>query len=213
VSGVGGTVVDWTGELVEDGGWALLADGLGGHVAGEVASALAIEVIRPVMPQLRTDDDVHRAVNAADTAIFMAMDMRPELRGMGTTIAGVVLRPDATITFNAGDSRIYALEHGSLTQTSIDDATKGGALLQCLGGYQEPVPIHVHVQRFGPEAAVLLCSDGLTNMLSDDEIASVLASDPDNPASHLVEAGLAAGGHDNVSVIFIQRPGSVGAPM
>ena len=205
VSGVDGTPVEWIGQLSQDGGWALLADGMGGHVAGEIAASLAVEVLRPQMRKLRTDQDVQGAVNAADEALFMAMDMRPELRGMGTTIAGVVLFPGAALAFNAGDSRIYAFQRGKLTQISTDDATRSGALLQCLGGFQEPVPILVHVYRVRPAAAILLCSDGLTNMLTDREIAQVLSSKPPDPAASLVDAAVRAGGHDNVSVIFIEQ--------
>jgi serine/threonine protein phosphatase PrpC len=119
------------------------------------------------------------------------------------TIAGVVLRPDQTITFNVGDSRIYGFEDGELSQISRDHTAKSGALLQCLGGLQEPVPLLVHVHRLRGRV-ILVCSDGLTDMLSDQQIAAVLTSDPVDPATSLVDAAVAAGGHDNVSAIVIQ---------
>lgn len=203
VSEAPGLLTNWSGELDSDGGWALVADGVGGHVAGEVAATLAIEVMRPLMPGLRSDADIQKVVNAADQAIFLAMEMRPELHGMATTIAGVVLRPDGALTFNAGDSRVYVYEEGTLTQVSRDDATRSGALLQCLGGFQEPVPLYVHVNRAERGSSILICSDGLTNMLSDHQIAQTLQANARTPADALVDAALAAGGHDNVSVIVI----------
>ena len=205
VSGAEGTPIRWSGELAADGAWALLADGIGGHVAGEVAATLAIEVLRPLMPHIQTADDVQRAVNLADEAIFMAMSMRPELNGMGTTIAGAIIRPDAALTFNAGDSRVYALESGVLRQTSTDDVTRSGALMQCLGGYAEPVPMHVHAQWIDSDLDILLCSDGVTDLLSQVSIAELLAETSDNPADAVVNAALSAGGHDNASAIFLQR--------
>jgi PPM family protein phosphatase len=204
VSACKSVVERWQGEIQAEGGWALVADGVGGHVAGEVAAAIAIEVLRPLMPQLRTDDDIQKAVNSADQAIYMAMQMRPDLHGMATTIAGVVLRRDGILAFNAGDSRLYAFHRDRLEQISTDDATRSGALLQCLGGFQEPVPMLVHVRRVQPEAHILICSDGLTDMLPDEQIAGVLRECSPEPAEALVEAALGAGGHDNVSVIVIQ---------
>ena len=204
VSGSEDSLKSWQGELSIDSGWALVADGVGGHVAGEVAASIAIEVLRPMMGQLRGDEDIQQAVNAADRAIMMAMEMRPELRGMATTIAGVVLGPDGILAFNVGDTRVYAFDDGLLEQVSTDDATRNGALLQCLGGFQEPVPLLVHVRRVRPEANMLLCSDGLTDMLQDEQIARVLNENPEQPAQALVRSALTAGGHDNVSVIVIQ---------
>lgn len=205
VSAATGCLTRWRGTLASEGGWALIADGVGGHVAGEVAANLAIEVMRPLMAGMRTDEDVQRAVNAADEAIFMAMDMRPELRGMATTITGAVFQSDRAITFNVGDSRAYSFGNGPLTQTSTDDSTHSGALLQCLGGFQEQVPILVHIRRIEQAADVLLCSDGLTDLVPDAAIEAVLRRAPANLAQALVDAALTAGGHDNISVIALVR--------
>lgn len=210
VSGVDGRLTSWRGSLSSRDGWALIADGVGGHAAGETASALAVEILRPMMPQLQSDHDIQLAVNAADAALFMAMDLRPELRGMGTTIAGVLLRREGVIAFNAGDSRIYQFVNGMLDQVSIDDATKGGALLQCLGGLQEPVPMFVHTRWINPDAALVICSDGLTDLLTDPMIAETLMRVTADPALALLNAALEAGGHDNVSVIVLDCPSQPG---
>ena len=205
VSSVAERVTSWSGLISGHEGWALITDGIGGHAFGEIASALAIEILRPLMPALQTDEDIQNAVNTADAGLFMAMGMRPELRGMGTTIAGVLLRPDGAIAFSAGDSRVYAFEKDTLTQVSIDDATKGGHLLQCLGGFQEPVPLYVHTHQLECAATILLCSDGLTDLLTDAQIAAILTRRPADPALALVNAALEAGGSDNVSVVVVER--------
>ena len=206
VSSVAERVTSWSGLISGHDGWALIADGIGGHVAGEIASAMAIEILRPMMPALQTDEDIQSSVNAADAGLFMAMEMRPELRGMGTTIAGALLRPGAAVTFNAGDSRVYLFENGTLTQISVDDATKGGQLLQCLGGFQEPVPLYVHIHQLERDATILLCTDGLTDLVADAQIATILTGRPADPALALVIAALKAGGRDNVSVVVVECP-------
>ena len=197
-------IFSWSGEMPLDNCWALLADGMGGHVAGEVASELALAVLRPLMPTIRAEVDITRAIADADTALYLAMQMRPELQGMGTTLAGVVFVGDEALLFNLGDSRIYIFVDGTLTQLSVDDAIKG-QLTQCLGGNQEQVPLSPHVVRhpFGPGALLLLCSDGLTDMISDAAIAQILSARPANAATRLVLAALQAGGFDNVSVVAV----------
>lgn len=198
-------IFSWSGEVPPDNCWALLADGMGGHVAGEVASELALVVLRPRMSTIRDEADIVRAVADADTALYLAMDMRPELQGMGTTVAGVVLVGDDALLFNLGDSRIYAFADGCLNQLSIDDAIEG-QLTQCLGGSQDQVPLSPHVirHRFAPGALLLLCSDGLTDMVSDEAIAQILSARPANAATRLVLAALQAGGFDNVSVVALE---------
>lgn len=199
-------LTNWVGSISSQDGWALVADGIGGHVAGEIASAMAIELLRPKMAALKTGKDIEAAINMADQGLFMAMEMRPELHGLGTTIAGVILRPSKAITFNAGDSRCYVMERGALIQVSVDDRTKRGRLLQCLGGFQEPGAMHVHTCPVEGDATILLCSDGLSDLVTDNEICSILSSRAANPAEALVDAALKAGGSDNVTVVVIESP-------
>lgn len=205
VSPVHGQVDAWRGRLSEGGGWALLADGLSGQAAGQVASALALAIVRPLMGGVRTERAVQALIRTADTALYLAMDQEPELRGMGTTIAGAVILSDEVLLFNVGDSRIYLHEAGKLSQVSIDDVVEGDLLTQCLGGAPSQGRLKPHITRrpLPPRMAILLCSDGLTGMLTDSQIALVLADYPSDPAGALVSAALAVGGHDNVSAIFI----------
>lgn len=197
-------VTAWTGEIPLNGGWALLADGMGGHVAGEVASTLAIAVLRPSMPELRTDDQVLRAIDEADRGLYMAMELTPELRGMGTTIVGVVLQDTHALIFNAGDSSAYVYADGQFHRLTVDHAIEG-QLIQCLGGLQEPILLTPHIVRvpFPRSGVLFLCSDGLTDMLDDEAIAALLTKQPANPATTLVRAAIEAGGFDNISVVAI----------
>lgn len=209
VSEVEGTPSKWSGVLANDGGWALLADGLGGHAAGEVASSLALAVMRPMMSSAAAEPDLRMAVERADAALYLAMELQPALRGMGTTIAGVLFDGSSVLAFNLGDSRIYAWHGGKLTQLSTDDAIGGNMLTQCIGGSQEKASLTIHFVRPNAYSSLVLCSDGLSDMLSHVEIAKVLAAAPENPADALVGAALKAGGHDNVSVIYIGEPASI----
>lgn len=163
----------WTGALPSAGGWALVADGIGGHAGGEVASRLVVELLRAVMPMLSDQCAVAQALTAASNALFDTMGCYPELNGMGTTIAGAILQHDRALVFNVGDSRIYLFQDGRLSQVSEDHAADGHTLTQCLGGLHGPRHIEPYVRTVGLSvgAKLLLCSDGLTDMVADEEIA------------------------------------------
>lgn len=195
----------WSGSLSPSTGWALVADGMGGHAAGEVASRLAVEFLRTVIEKLQTESEVASAINAVNQALYCAMDQHPELSGFGTTIAGICLRGDHALIFNVGDSRIYISWRGVLRQLSHDDAVAGYLLTQCLGGVNKPTNLSPHFLRVSwPRgASFLLCSDGLTDMVPDDHIQQILDERIDNPADALIAAALEKGGVDNVSAIVI----------
>lgn len=201
-----GKLTQWVGEVPALGGWAIVADGMGGHAAGEVASELAVELLRPVMGQLRSASDIALAVNVANHGLYKTMSHDRVLRGMGTTVAGVILHGDRAVIFNVGDSRIYLYLDGKLTKLSQDDVVGGHMLTQCLGGVDEPVALDPHVKEITLQrgAKLLMCSDGLTDMVPDDAIAEVLSGTSGDHAQTLVEAALDAGGIDNVSVVVIE---------
>lgn len=196
----------WSGPLAADGGWALVADGMGGHAAGEVASAAVIETLRPLTVGLWGREEVEAALREANARLYEMMADRPVLAGMGTTIAGIVLRGGSALAFNVGDSRIY--HHGAvrLIQISEDHSWGGNVLTQCLGGTGEPMELDPYVRAIEWRAgdALLLCSDGLTNMVEDDQIERLLGLRLSDPAQALVEAALAGGGIDNVTAVVLQ---------
>ncbi|HEV2747285.1 MAG TPA: protein phosphatase 2C domain-containing protein [Allosphingosinicella sp.] len=195
----------WHGAIAGDGGWALVADGMGGHAAGEVASALAVAFLAPLMPTLADAADAAWALAGANAALHEAMARDPALGGMGTTMVGAVLHGDTALVFNLGDSRAYLMTDSRLAQISNDHALGGHILTRYLGGGTaaafEPSVARVAVM---PGARLLLCSDGLTNMVGDDGIARLLASGSPDPADALVRAALDAGGVDNVSVVVVE---------
>lgn len=211
----------------ERGYFALVADGMGGHAAGEVASALAAEVVRRVFFSLDqpTPQALKTAFEAANRAIFEHAADHAECRGMGTTCTAIVIRDNRLWLAHVGDSRAYILRDGGLTQLSDDqtlhaqlvregvltpeeaERTPGGnVILQALGTrpdisptlWTEGLPLRVG-------DAILLCSDGLSNLLSDVRIAEIASGrSPQEACERLVDAALEAGGYDNVSVGVFQ---------
>jgi protein phosphatase len=207
--GVSGTsefpLTSWTGALSATDGWTLVADGMGGHAAGEVASHLAVELLRPVLPSLQNDGDIMLALHAANDALFETMVRHPSFLGMGTTVVGALFRKDHALVFNVGDSRAYLHQDGALTKLTVDDVVGGNQLTQCLGGIDPQACIvpHVRLVPLSPGAQLLLCSDGLTDMLTDEQIAAKLGERGDMSVDALVSRALEAGGQDNLSTALI----------
>lgn len=195
----------WQGVIPAEG-WVIIADGMGGHAAGQVASRLAVECLRNLADLLRDEDGIEEAAEAVHSAIFAAMREDAMLAGMGTTVAGVVLRPDEALCFNVGDSRIYHMG-ARLSLLSQDHVIDGHVLTQCLGGLSEedvPEPATLRI-KWKKGQRLLLCTDGLTDMLDDDEIETIMDRARASPAEALVAAALNAGGGDNVTVIVLER--------
>jgi PPM family protein phosphatase len=202
---------------------ALVADGMGGHAAGEVASALAAETIRRVFYTLEgsTPQVLVSAFAAANQAIRDWTVSHPECAGMGTTCTALALHESKLWLAHIGDSRAYLLRNGSFTQLSADQTlveelvrkgklTKKQAetspvnnvVLQALGMGPEIAPI-IWSQAMPLLAGdiVVLCTDGLSGLVQDDVIADIAGRlRPHEACEALIEAALAAGGHDNVSV-------------
>lgn len=195
----------------------MVADGMGGHIAGEVASRLAINAA--ASSQLEPGD----RVAAANRAIREEVARQPDLEGMGTTMTLVQLTDDGIARFgHVGDSRAYLLRGGELRQLTVDhtvaaeyvamgqlsveeakDHPQSHMLTRCLG-----LTRFVNVDEFDLELEVgdrlLLCSDGLNSMVGSDAISNGLTGGTaDEAAWKLVEVANKAGGHDNTSVIVI----------
>jgi serine/threonine protein phosphatase PrpC len=208
----------------------VVADGMGGHNAGEVASAIAVRTMLDAAGDGFTDHDAFvAAVRAANAAIHDAADGLSEQRGMGTTLTAVApLRlaagePPALSITNVGDSRTYVFRDGELRQLSVDHSYVQELLSEGLVTAEEA---RVHPRRnivtralgidgsVSPDAWViplvvgdryLLCSDGLVDEVTDADIAAVLrdVTDPNRAASELVAAANRNGGRDNVTVIVV----------
>ena len=196
-------IAPWAGTISPDEGWALVADGMGGHAAGEVASLLSAKCLSIMMPELLSEQAVTDAIVATNAALHEAMRQQPGLAGMGTTIAGLRFLGKRAMCFNIGDSRIYVSEGGVLRQISVDHVVEGYILTQCLGG-SRPIALapFISIIPVRPSTRFLLCTDGLTDMVTDDQISACLSSA--DPVVSLIDAALNAGGIDNVTVVVIE---------
>lgn len=208
-----------------------VADGMGGHRAGEVASATAIETLKEAFLGGQRLDE---AVMAANAAVFAKGADDPALRGMGTTITAIALEGDSTALFgHVGDSRGYLMRDGTVTQVTADHSLveqlvregrltpeeaqhhpQRAIITRALG-----VDAHVEVDTYRVELQAgdrfLICSDGLTNMLSDDTIAQTLRrhADPQQAADTLVDMANQAGGDDNITVVILDALSDGGEPV
>lgn len=191
----------------------LVADGIGGQPHGDLASRAALRFLTSDTSLLVGPAECEAALHAANERLYEMMDA-PDRIGMGTTVVGLVLQEAALIAFNVGDSRAYRLGRGGLVKLSHEDVavSEGGKprrsheITQALGGSAFPLAIVPHIS-VGPPLAIgerfLLCTDGLTDVLDDGELESLL--EPSEPASVIVEQlvrrAILAGSRDNISVI------------
>jgi protein phosphatase len=205
-------IESWSGRMAVGHGWAVIADGMGGHEDGQIASRIVIETIAGSIESVRDEADVASMIENAHRKLFEAMYSGQGRPGMGSTVVGVVFFDHEALVFNVGDSRAYEIRRGQLLQLSRDDTLgvgrgrRGGhALTQSLGGTATPQPVSPHIRRFrlDDHVGVLLCSDGLTDMVQENRIGTLLAEHATNPAEHLATAANDAGGKDNITVVVI----------
>jgi len=206
----------------------VVADGMGGHAAGEVASQLAVaEFARLAEQPAVRPEDVSEAVQRANEHILSAGAERGDRHGMGTTLTGVGVvgseQGEQLAVFNVGDSRVYQVTEGELRQLTVDHSAvqelvdagrltakaarthpRRNVVTRSLGTDPAPAPDVWLVQPAAGDR-FLVCSDGLTGELEDAEIAELLAenSDPQAAAEHLVRQAVAVGGHDNVTAVVL----------
>jgi protein phosphatase len=208
---------------------AAVADGMGGHNAGEVASAIAIEelaALRGMGPwpnERAATDDLKRAIVRANRRIREMAAGDRELNGMGTTLVAVLEDGDSVHLANVGDSRAYLLRQGELTQVTVDhtlvqelvddgrlspkDAERHpqrSMITRALGVDRE-VEIDLFTYKLLPGDRLVLCSDGLSDVLNPAQIRNVLlrVRDPQKAAERLVAMAVEGGGPDNVTVIVV----------
>ena len=183
-----------------------VADGMGGHAGGEVASRYTVK--RLAAQQCSKEEDVAELLAAINAELYTTMRADRSLLGMGTTVAGTLLTPNREVWFNVGDSRLYRDRGGAFDQLSIDDVPPGprsGLITQTLGGAPFFVPIAPHSggQELTLPSRFLLCSDGLTDMLEESQIETAMAN-PDEDAVHaMFAAAMQAGGADNISIMVV----------
>ena len=205
----------------------VVADGMGGHAAGEVASEIAVNTIGELAPDHADAEALGRAVEEANRDIINAAIAGEGRDGMGTTVTAAILERNRLVLAQVGDSRAYLLHNGELTQLTRDHSLMANmieagqitpeearfhpnrsVITRALGNDPDTVPDLYEINVEDGDR-LLLCSDGLYSMLEDDEIAAVMrrVSDPQRCASVLVNGAIAAGGHDNVTVIVADAEG------
>jgi protein phosphatase len=225
----------------------VVADGVGGQIAGEVASRMTVNAIQDYFDKQERVDDIgdhlEKAILVANKAVYEASQQNADYHGMGTTVAAVALVDGRLHTAHVGDSRIYLLRNGSLRQLSIDhtwaqEAIEAGLLTReqarnhpnrnvirrHIGGSLQVEVDHRLVLEPDQPAAValanqgmavgagdtlLICSDGLTDMIDDAAVLESLQAHFDDltvAAQELIDKANQAGGRDNITVVIMQAP-------
>ena len=213
----------------EDSCFAVVCDGMGGANAGDVASDIAVKTItervtagwRSGMSNESVINLLASAITAANIAVYDRAEEDPSLAGMGTTVVAAVVIRDRLVVAHAGDSRAYSLtdrltcltKDHSLVQSMVDEGLiteeqarvhpKKNYITRALG-IEEKIEIDFSEFSFSPGEKVLLCSDGLTNFVTDEDICGILSEGPyETYARRLVNAANGNGGGDNISAVVI----------
>ena len=221
--------------LDDDTHLCVLADGMGGYNAGEIASGMATAFIKSEMSRWLTEagrhamiKEIRRAleicVDNANRSIFNASSSNPQYSGMGTTLVVAVFHKATLILGHIGDSRCYRLRNGELAQITKDhsllqEQIDAGLITQEQAatssiknlvtralGVEDAVMLDLHEHLAEVGDCYLLCSDGLSDMVDDAEIASILGGESpmEQKADKLVVAANEHGGRDNISVLLVQ---------
>jgi protein phosphatase len=225
-------------------GIAVIADGMGGYKAGEIASALAVtciindlqEGVKGLMARSAVPIDIlsrlsillEQAIMHANSAIFRLAQQEPECHGMGTTVLAVVFTQDRIVIAHVGDSRLYRLHHGKIEQLTNDhslfqelidqgiftrqeaEATTPKNLVTRALGIDKDVLVDIGEETTDPDDIYVLCTDGLTDMLTDEEIHLILmqyGANLSEAGQQLIASANERGGFDNVSVILARSAG------
>lgn len=209
-----------------DLGLFIVADGMGGHEAGEVASRIVVDHVESAV---RGGAPLEDAVSTAHGAVLEAVDAGDGSEGMGSTVVAALLDGDRFRIAWAGDSRAYRLgpslerltrdhslvqemvDRGQLSEREARTHPERSLITRAMGmPDQGDMEVEIAEGRLGPGETLLLCSDGLTEELTDAEIERLLDAQPEAPeaVTQLVNSALTAGGRDNITVVLIRAPGA-----
>ena len=224
----------------QDSGYAgqfffVVADGMGGHAGGDVASGIAVRDLAALDRRFSSVAEARAALVAQlktiNEKLSHVVDSNPELAGLGTTVSAMVRVGDRFVVAHIGDSRIYRLSNGELTQVTADhtfvqqlidagriteaeakDHPRRSVLMRVLGDVDDDPSIDTTDLPAIPGERWLLCSDGLTGVLDDAHVRDMLAADsaPETVSARLVDRALNGGGPDNITVIVVDVGGEDG---
>lgn len=222
-----------TEQLSEDTYLAIVCDGMGGTNGGNIASSMASEIITQKVKSLyKPELDINSvrnilltAVNAANSEIFIRSIEEKEYFGMGTTVVAAIISKDVAQIVHVGDSRAYLYKNNNLLQLTTDhsfvqelisrgEISESDAithpqknLITRAVGVQRKIQIDYDEVEVDPKDILLICTDGLTNMCSDTEIANILSqnnSDIKLSANELISLANKYGGTDNITAVLVQ---------
>ncbi len=210
----------------------LLADGMGGYAGGEIASNLAIHSVKQYIQSnwekiAKTEKEILKllkeATKYANSSIYEKANQVKELEEMGTTLEICLIYEEKLYISHLGDSRIYAVSNDKIERitndhTYVEKLVKDGTisreeaknhpkkhmLIKALGCASDAEP-DVFARTWDKEEMIVLCSDGLTNMLTEEEIQDIILNDPICPEKTLINMANQAGGLDNITVILIKH--------
>lgn len=210
----------------EEEGLFVICDGMGGHKGGDIASSLAIDTIEKVIdesPQINIDI-LNDAIRKANQRIWQEGNENPEWHEMGTTITIAKITDMHLDICHVGDSRLYLIRDKEIIQVTKDHtlATEmvergilekeqnsySHILTRALGVNKEVVIDNISFD-LNPEDIILLCSDGLSDMLSDQELCTIITknNDIEEIGNNLLQEALTKGGYDNITLILVQLSG------
>ncbi len=207
----------------------VICDGMGGHKGGKIASAMAAQVIER---QYTSNDEQDRsvalnaAIIAANQKIWQVGSDNPEYQEMGTTATAAVIAGERLIVAHVGDSSLFLLRDGQICKITTDHTLARQMVMDGLldedevrtcsynhiltraVGVQENIEIDNYTEIIQPGDQIILCSDGLTDMLAEEEMLEIMnenkaAADPEQLARALVDAALNKGGYDNITIIVL----------
>ena len=205
----------------------LVADGMGGHNAGDYASRRALELVRDSAASSDQEEPVRvlrDAITEANQILYREASDTRERSGMGTTFVAAVVTDENLLVANVGDSRLYVLHDGKLRQVTLDhslveEMVRTGSMSQEVAyhhpkkhmitravGAEETIEIDFFDVPLTGDEIILMCTDGLSNMVEDDRICDLLLAEGtiEQRAESLVQAANQKGGSDNITVIVIE---------
>jgi PPM family protein phosphatase len=216
---------------------AIVTDGMGGHQAGDIASRKAVEIIESKLKSCFLDvsteekkDLLLKAVGEANEKVYLLAMENAQLKGMGTTAIASIVDDKEIVLAHVGDSRAYVLhkdglyqltvdhsyveflkKHGQITAEEAETHPQRNMILRAVGTNEE-VEVDLINTPWNQENIFLVCSDGLTTMVSEKDIGLVLSSSTmtlDEQADKLIELALDSGGKDNISLILLKHTGTL----
>ena len=204
----------------------VVADGMGGHKAGDTASRYTVETIKELIAESEETDAlsvISEAVKSVNTLLIKKAGESEDYQGMGTTLVIASIFGNVLRVANVGDSRLYVIDDeitqitrdhslveemvlaGQLSRSEARTHAKKNVITRAIGGEEEVEPEMFSVD-LKENSKILMCSDGLTNMLEDDEIMRIVKNSPDieEAAAVLIDRANANGGKDNISVVIVE---------